>query len=45
MLSGGDGEQQELVTGQGQAAWTHQRRETAVYTALDEGFFPATLFH
>lgn len=39
MLSSGDGEQQKPVMGHGQAAWTHHRGETAVYTALAEGFF------
>lgn len=45
MLSGGDGEQRELMMGYGRAAWAHHGRETAVYTARAEGFFPATLFH
>lgn len=44
MLSGGDGEQRELTMGYNRAAWAHHRRELAVYTALAEGFFPATLF-
>lgn len=39
MLSGGDGEQQEVLLGYDWADWTHCRRETAVYTALSEAFF------
>lgn len=37
MLS--DGEQQEVLLGYDWADWTHHGRETAVYTALSEGFF------